>query len=308
MIRLVEPHRLEGQLTYLHHLRLQMQNLSAQVAGWQKTLDELVERLLVAEAEFMRQQQANQPVVVESIVQPEEIEQFYDDGKTAGLELLMQGMRLRWWPTKHEFGLEYTTTDQATTERWKVLSPEGIARHVSYCRHAWDGLRELSIEQILADRGEDPMVMATELEQNAVPWVAVSEVKQIPAEQKLLLLATEKGETGFWRGYAAKLGHVNFVPTGDKTKMVFLYTAHALDVFNLRQAAAWDPAYEQAIKEGKPLHVVPELDPWGKPSSERETDGEMAERQTIEPAGSEELIIEETKTVEKAKEVKYVTE
>ena len=94
--------------------------------------------------------------------------------------------------------------------------------------------------------------------------MAVSEVKQIPAEQKLLLLGTEKGEAGFWRGYASKLGNINFVPTGDKTRIVFLYTVHGLDVFNLRQAAAWKQAYTQAVKAGKPLHVVPELDPLAK--------------------------------------------
>jgi hypothetical protein len=232
--------------------------------------------------------------VVESVVKDEDIDRFYNEGKADALDMITQGLHMTWLADEGKFILEYLTADQPTSnDRVSILSPEGMAWHVEYCQQAWYGLRELSIEQILRDRGEDPLAVAAELEQRALPWVAVKEVKQIPAEQKLLLLGTETGETGFWRGTATRLGIINFVATGDRTRIVFLYTAHGLDVFNLRQAAAWDHAYDQAIQEGKPLHVVPELDPLveqdqEKPQAVGETP-EASESGEPEPA----LVVEE---------------
>jgi hypothetical protein len=250
------------------------------LVGWRGSFAELYERLLAAEARLVDEQQAQRSVAVESVVTDEDIDRFYDEGKADALEMITQGLHMSWLADEGKFILEYLTADQpASNDRVSILSPEGIGWHVDYCQQAWHGLRELSIEQILRDRGEDPLAVAAELEQKALPWVAVKEVKQIPAEQKLLLLGTETGETGFWRGYATKLGIINFVASGDKTRIVFLYTAHGLDVFNLRQAAAWDHAYDQGIQEGKPLHVVPELDPLVKQNhQEAQTVDETAEQ------------------------------
>jgi hypothetical protein len=127
----------------------------------------------------------------------------------------------------------------------------------------------------------------------------VKEVKQIPAEQKLLLLGTEQGETGFWRGTATKLGNVNFVATKDRSRIVFLYTAHGLDVFNLRQAAAWDHAYDQAIQDGKPLHVVPELDPFVEYTHDKpQTGNETPEQpEASEPGETEPAPVAEEQTI-----------
>jgi hypothetical protein len=262
MIGQADQQTLIAGLAYANQLRTLIEGYQQMLAGWLGSLAELYERLLATEARLVDKQQAQRSVVVESVVKDEDIDQFFNEGKADALEMITEGLHMSWLADEGKFILEYLTADQPTSnDRVSILSPEGIARHVEYCQQAWHGLRELSIEQILRDRGEDPLAVAAELEQKALPWVAVKEVKQIPPEQKLLLLGTETGESGFWRGYGTKLGIINFVATGDRTRIVFLYTAHGLDVFNLRQAAAWDYAYDQAIQEGKPLHVVPELDP-----------------------------------------------
>jgi hypothetical protein len=254
--------RLVARLAYVNDLRVLLEEYQQLLDGWWSSFEELVERLLAAEARLVDQRRARQPVAVQSILKDEDTDRFYAERKAAALEMLAEGLHMTWLEEERKFLLKYLTADDPlNNDRLSILSPEGIARHVEYCEQAWHGLRELSLEQILRDRGQDPVLLAAKLEQQALPWVAVKEVKQIPAEQKLLLLGTENGETGFWRGTTTKLGNVNFVTTGDKTRIVFLYTAHGLDVFSLRQAAAWDHAYDQAIQDGKPLHVVPELDP-----------------------------------------------
>ena len=69
----------------------------------------------------------------------------------------------------------------------------------------------------------------------------------MPAERRLLLLGTETGV----EFVPDPPGYINVVATGDKTRLVMLYTIHGLDVMNLEQAPAWRDAYEQSIAQGK---------------------------------------------------------
>jgi hypothetical protein len=221
-----------------------------------RALTELLQRLLAAEENYLQQQEARTSVVFQSVLDDDQITELVVERLAEISQSALDGIG---FTLDRETGLTLLYHGQNRgLDRWFLVSAEGVERHLNYCEQFWQYLdEECSVEGYLCSQGREINSLIDGLEQRATPWVAVNRAKQIPAEGQLLLLGTETGPQFVPNPPA----HINVVATGDKTRLVLLYTIHGLDVMNLEQTLAWRDAYDQAIAKGKRLHVVPEVDP-----------------------------------------------
>jgi hypothetical protein len=252
--------RTMARLELANGLRRHVADHQQAVAGWNAALVELEKRLVAAEDEFLRQEEEQRSVVVESVVCPDDIERLYADHFQSAQAQAREGLTFRWMADEGSFVLHYQVREEtAGNSRVSILSPEGIERHVAYCRSFWQPLEEISIEQVLAEQGRTPQEVLSHLEARGAPLVASDEVKQIPAERHLMVLGAPGGASGFFKGYVGQSG-LHLVANGDKRRISLLSTVHGLNPFNLMQAPSWQQAYTEAVAQGQSLHIYPEFE------------------------------------------------
>ena len=155
--------------------------------------------------------------------------------------------------------------DHVKSDRWQVPTQAGFEHHLAYCQQFWQELwEEGSVEAYYQRKGIKPAEVLAALENSAAPWCTVAEAKQVPAEQHLLLFGTASGE----RYLDEDPGRVHVVSIADKTRMVFIYAVHGLDVFKLQQMPPAEQAYRHYLARGKAIHVMPEVDPLAPPQND----------------------------------------
>jgi hypothetical protein len=248
--------RQSQQYQVLDSLRNQMGEYRRMVASMAMALTELAKRLQAAEAAYLQRQQSRTSVVFQSLLNEEQINQMVTERAKEVAQSALEGISFKPEADQRLVLCFDRTVDNL--DRLHILSPEGIKRYLAYCEQFWAHLdTECSVEGYLRTEEMDLGELIAELERRATPWVAVNRARQMPAEKRLLVLGTETG-TEF---VSDAPGYLNVVATGDKSRLVLLYTIHGLEVKNLEQAPAWKDAYEQAIARGERLHVVPEVDP-----------------------------------------------
>ncbi|MCB0174138.1 MAG: hypothetical protein KDJ97_26725, partial [Anaerolineae bacterium] len=250
-----------GQYQVVSRLREQVRDNLKALAGMAGALRDLHDRVQSAEASYIRRQQNRISVVFESLLDETEIDQVVADRLAERGSQARDGLRFE-WAEDGRLTLLYRDSQEDGLDHWQLVSPEGVKQHVAYCHTFWQYLAgECSVEGYLHQHGVDLPQLVADLEQQAAPWVAVNQAKQVPAEHRLLVLGTETGPEFI----AEAPSHINVVATGDKTRLVLLSTVHGFDVINLQQTPAWQDAYEQQLAAGKSVHVMPEVDPLAQP-------------------------------------------
>lgn len=262
----IDELRLATQLGYVQQVQRLIADLVQTVDSWQVTLKRMVTRLEDEKQAFLRDQAANQSVVIEPVLNDQDIEQLYAADREAAQQQAADGLCLAFRENDLKLLYRYIPVDsqnsmsEASADGRTLLSPEGIAQHLAYARQFWFHLRDLDIEQILADQGRTGAELLEQLTVKSAPLIAADEVLHIPAEQRLIVLGSEHGSTGLFRD-AEPGPSVNLVATGDKHRIACLSTVHGINALQLRQTPAWKQAYDEAMAQGRLLHVIPEFDP-----------------------------------------------
>lgn len=254
--------RQAAQLSYVQQLRVQSTDLKEAVAGWQTALSQLAARLTEAEQAFLRRQMANRSVVIESVLDEHEIENIYVTDRDITAQQAANGLRLSF--QEENLILHYRYPQDAeevlVNDRWRISSPDGVAQHLDYACQFWGHLHNLSVEKILTDQGRSGSEMLEHLLVKSAPLIAADEVLHIPAERHLVVLGSEHGPNGLF-GDVEPGPSVNIVTTGDKHRIACLSTVHGINALQLKQTPAWKRAYDEAMAQGRLLHVIPEFDP-----------------------------------------------
>ena len=248
--------KLVTQITVIDELLHHIYRQAEQVDSWQVTLTALAERLLDRARMFAQERVANQAVVITNVLCPEEEEQLYQQGLPQALSFARQGVVF----TREgaDFLLTYRTRDaDQTSHRLAVLSEAGIQQCLRFTQQFWQQLRNLSVEGLLGERGERPEQLAANLEHRAAPLISIKQVKQHQPVITQVVMGSEHGNQGFFRGWVAKAG-VSLVATGDPHRIDFLYTIHGIHPMALAQSEAMAQAYRKLRQAGKYLHVRPE--------------------------------------------------
>lgn len=262
----VDELHLTTQLDYTEQILNLIAGLLQSVNGWQVAFDQLVTRLEEGEQAFLRDQTADQSIVMESVLDDHDIEELYATGRDSAEHQAAEGLHLALLEAHLTLSYRHTPADSQISEvevisdRWTLLTPDGIARHLAYARQFWYHLQALSIEQVLVNKGRTGPEVLEDLEIKSAPLIAADEVLHIPAEQRLIVVGSEHGATGLFHD-ATSRPSLNLVATGNKHQIACLSTVHGINVLQLRQTPAWKRAYEEAMAQGRLLHVIPEFDP-----------------------------------------------
>jgi hypothetical protein len=221
--------------------REQLRSLDQAVAEMTQALTELGKRVADAYTEWQRQPQAQPSLVFESVVTETEVDQMFQQQRQPVLQQALAGLQFDW--TGQRLQLIYSgESDFGEADFWKIVSPEGVQRHVRYCATLWQHLDQQCSAKL------------AELIAKAQPWVSIAEAKTVPAERQIVLVGSETGPQCFTHPPA----HVNIVATADKARVVCIVTHHGLDFFKLKITKACAEVYVQARLQGKLLHVVEE--------------------------------------------------
>ncbi len=161
---------------------------------------------------------------MENALSPQEEEELYQEGIENALALSSQGLAFR--QEAGELILVYRTS-RARTEagRWLILSEEGYGRHLEYTKSFWKHLKEISLEEVLGNRGLHLEELVDYLEERATPLIVLDRLKQ--------------GQTG------------------DRQRLEMLVTWHGISPFAFIQSEDLELSY-QALHPIESLHVFPE--------------------------------------------------
>lgn len=283
----VEVMRQTVRMQLIQHLLAQIEEHRASCASWLTTLSTLATQMEEARLVFLQQHEAQQSVVVESIVTAPEINQMYTDGLPTALRDALAKLKFKWVPDSRQFVLLYPAEDhnESATDQ-AVLSPEGIQLHIQYCQQFWQAIREESVENVLRQKGLSLEQILEELQVKAAPLVSINEVKQLPAEKRLMILSSETSD--FFKSMVGTTG-LSTVATGNKHRLSLLYTIHGLHPFKLLKSESWRQAYEQALGQGRALHVFPETDFLEAAAESASVSGQDAPATDPEPSDKEEV-------------------
>lgn len=270
----VEVLRTTARMQLIQHLLAQIENHRTACGDWRLALSTLAERMETERVFFLQKYQAEQSIAVESVVSDAEIDRMYENKLLPSLREALASLKFKWALEKHQFVLEYLQDDgDESVADQAVLSPQGIQRHAEYCQKFWQSIRNETVENLLKQKGLSPEQVLQDLKIKAAPLVSINEVKQLPAEKPLLILASETGD--FFKGLVGTTG-LSTVATGNKHRLSLLYTIHGLHPFKLMKAESWRQAYEQAIAQGRALHVYPETDFLEEPEAPSSTAAQVA--------------------------------
>ena len=190
------------------------------------------------------------------------------DGELDALQSVLDGVTLTWFADEKAYGLVRTTDAAQHPNRVPILSDEGLRRHQEQCQQPWSYLREKTVEGILQQSGQTPEAVYATMEKYAAPCVSLQDVRQIPAANRLLILASETDS--FFHDLPNQTGR-SFVATGNKWRTSLLFTLHGLDPCeHLQTSDEFYRAYTDAIVEGRSLHVYPDMEPDLEPKTPRQ--------------------------------------
>jgi hypothetical protein len=259
--------RLQERIKY--HLR--------EIDGWIRTLEELDQRLEAMERMFAHERR-NHPEIVQYVLCPEEEREIFERHAGNVLERFLDALAFTW--DRNELVLLYLTERPDNPgQQQKLLSEAGIRRHVQFCCDLWGFLREeLSVEDLLQQRGQDPVELAEKWFRYAAPLINVEELDQEKPLIHLMLMGSQHGGDGFWK--AVLKPYLTIERTGDPFRVDCLYAVFRVSPWALAQTEAMRADYERLRAAGEPLHAYPEseLEEDGQePGSETGPKGEQSE-------------------------------
>ena len=247
-----------AQIRLLVRLTHRVSSLTEELRGWADALNALEADLHRREDAFAAGRIAHQPVCVENALSTEEEDDLFERGLPGVLALSSQGLRFRWEGEKLilDYGVGEATDH---LDRRHLLVEHGYCHPlVQYGQAFWEPLEQISLEDILQERGVDPEERLEYLLERAAPLILVDRLKQQTPIITRMVLGTERGSTGLLESIPTR-ADLSLVETGNPHRIEMVVTWHGINPFALTQIEDWERAY-QARYPIEPLHVFPERD------------------------------------------------
>ena len=256
---------LDASLGYFRHearLRVVAQ-LHHELATFEQACGQFVEMLTACSELLVQHHQTymadyaqRQSIAVQSVVCPDQAAEWYQAGEKAALVYVSQQLRPVWTADTKRFDLEQHVPDDRGSS-YLTLNEEGILRHAAVCQRPWQHLEDKTVEAILHEQGRTAESIYADMESAASPLVSLAEVRQVPAAQRLLVLATETPY--FFKDLPVQTG-LSVIATGNSRRVSLLYTIHGLALDHLMKSDDFRTAYEQALEQNRNLHIYPDAE------------------------------------------------
>lgn len=248
--------RHEAHVRVLAQLRQELATFEHARSQFQETLITFLKFIMQHHQEYMADYARRRSIAIQSVVCPDQAADWYRAGEKAALAHVNQQLRPKWTGGKKHFDLEERTSD-SDERSCLILSEEGITRHIAVCQQPWQHLEDKTVESILHEQGRTAEDIYADMESAAAPLVSLAEVRQIPAAQRLLVLATETAH--FFADLPVQTG-LSVIATGNSRRISLLYTIHGLALEHLMKSDGFRSAYDQALEQDRSLHIYPDDD------------------------------------------------
>ncbi len=254
---LLEQAKLQALQRLFGELKNEVQSQATQFRHWRLAFRKLQEYLHTDEQLLQRHHEQTRAVVVKDVLCPSDEDELYEQQKVRALEDLAPRIALKW--DTDRWILTYDTEEAHSTERQRLLSPEGIALHREFATQAWTRIAQMSVEDLLEQRHISPEEAVALLEERGAVNVRLNTVHEDPPLMSITLLDTSQGKKGFFHPVVNRSG-LNVVQTDDPTQIVILSTIHGFSFEHLQEYVAMLEAYHRQREAGYRLHAFPEAD------------------------------------------------
>lgn len=251
----LNQYRNQVQRRYLEQMIAVIDQMSSAGARMHTTLVAFQKLLLEADERYAEAYEKSQSVAVIPAICPDQAARWYEQKADEVSNQVREKVSIAWKSEEGRFAM--IQQGDSTREDCLILSEEAVQRHLEVCMQPWEYLADLSIEEILRKAGRRAEDVFAELEKAAAPLVSLSDEKQIPAAQRLLVLATESNH--FFSELPAQTG-LSVISTGNKQRISLLYTIHGLAADQLKKFGDYKAAYDKALLDGRSLHVYPDME------------------------------------------------
>ena len=273
--------RHQSQVQVVEQSIAELKKLQVELNSFCATLNAFAERVRAEHQTFLEEYAQSCPIVVQSVVCPDQAERWYEQGRTHAADYLQTHQNLAWMPEQRQFGLQQIT-EEGTEDKCLILSDTGLERYMTLCQKPWSHLADKSVEEILREQGRSAEEVYADLESAAAPLVSLDEVRQVPAAHRLLVLASETPH--FFADLPTQTG-LSVIATGNRKRISLLYTIHGLALEHLMKAEDFRTAYEQ-VADCSSLHVYPDTSETRSPVKRSKRRAKVTQSVSTEEIGS----------------------
>jgi hypothetical protein len=212
--------------------------------GWVKVLEHLHAELDRKETQLSGERDANRPVCVHNVLEPDQETELIQEQLEARWEQAKDNLRFEW--EGDAFTLFMVGDHPSIPGPRSLWTEEGLTKYLGYTRDFFD-FEHLSVEECLSRQAQTAEQWLDRLEILAAPLVSLDDARH-PDPPRIQILGTQKGPEGFFKPVAGR-ANWSIVENNDPHNVEVLIVYQHINWRLLNQSSSWEEAYNRRLAE-----------------------------------------------------------